>query len=410
MAARHLLSAVRRLWRRRQLYCSWSAAAGPRNRSPKRALPTQRPPSWCGRRWKTKLPATTKIATPSCRRPSNDSPNDAAANWQLGKVRVQGKWQSPAEVERAVKEDGRLVEYQRRRDAAQWTAAEQTDLARWCKKNHLDDQQRLHWQFVVQLQPDNAEAIAALKRLPPLCVLPRPAQVQQVVLSAREAKKAVDRWTPPVVKWRDAAQRGDAALPAAVREKLVKSSDAVEFLSLERALWQQVGLKRKQKAYHFMLLAMVPALGENPHPAAAASLARHAVFAPFDDVRLAAAAELKRRPLDQYAPLLLSGLQMPIEADAQHILLPNGDLTSHYSVFQEGALANQSLGQTVWTGVSVTPGTGTVQFASPQIERNVRTQNPGEVAAAEGQAAADAAAARAGGGDRGGEHAKGRPG
>ena len=59
-----------------------------------------------------------------------------------------------------------------------------------------------------------------------------------------------------------------------------------------------------------MLLAMMPALGENPHPAAAASLARHAVFA---DVRRRSGGRrrgLKRHPLDHYAPLLLSGLQI----------------------------------------------------------------------------------------------------
>ena len=49
-----------------------------------------------------------------------------------------------------------------------------------------------------------------------------PAQIQQVKKQIREIAKAADRWRPLVAKWRDAAERGDAALPAAVREKLAQ--------------------------------------------------------------------------------------------------------------------------------------------------------------------------------------------
>ena len=235
--------------------------------------------------------------------------------------------------------------------------------------------------------------------------------------AAREIKKAADRWRPLVVPWRNAAQRGDAALSAALREKLAKISDATDMLGLEWAMWQQVGVKHQQKAYHFMLLAMMPALDENPHPVAAASLARHAVFAAFDDVRSAAAAALKRRPLDQYAPLLLSGLQTPIEAEAQYALDAKGDLISCYSVFQEGALVNRSFGLTLSqpSMILAAPGTGTVQFDSPAEERVMRRSYPRQVADAEAQAAADAraavaAAAEARGLERAELAGEGRPG
>ena len=44
---------------------------------------------------------------------------------------------------------------------------------------------------------------------------------------------------------------------------------------------------------------------------------------------------LKRHPLDHYVPLLLSGLQSPIEASMQCMLGAAGDLITSYSVFQE---------------------------------------------------------------------------
>ena len=228
---------------------------------------------------------------------------------------MQGAWRSPAEIARAARQDPRLAQYGRLRDAAQRTVADQAALARWCRKNRLEDEQRVHWLIVLQLQPDNAEAIAALKLQPYMGMLMTPGQIQQVKeANPRDGKgrRPLAAAGGPVAQ---CGERGDAALPAAVREKLAKISDAAEMLGLERALWQQVGVKRQQRAYHDMVLAMMPVLGENPRPAAAASLARYAVFANFDDVRAAAVAGLKRHPLDHYAMLLLGGLQSPLEAN-----------------------------------------------------------------------------------------------
>ena len=107
-----------------------------------------------------------------------------------------------------------------------------------------------------------------------------------------------------------------------MREKIAKIADPAEMIALEGDLWRQVGAKRQTRLYGEMTLAMMPVLGGNPQPAAAESLARYAAFSAFKDVRAAAVAGLKRHPLDHYAPLLLSGLQSPIEASMQCTLRP----------------------------------------------------------------------------------------
>ncbi len=91
------------------------------------------------------------------------SPDDPAANWQLGRLRVGRAWRSAADVGDDAQNDKRLIEYRRRRDQSQATVASQASLAQWCKKNRLDDEARFHWMTVLQFQPDNAEALAALK-------------------------------------------------------------------------------------------------------------------------------------------------------------------------------------------------------------------------------------------------------
>ena len=127
----------------------------------------------------------------------SDSPNDAPAHWQLGQVRVQGKWQSLAEVEQTARQDKRLAEYGRLRDAARRTVADQAALARWCRKNRLEDQQRVQWQIVLQLQPDNIEAIRALRLRPYRGMMLTPAQIEQLKTQQQRVWKATEQLAPP---------------------------------------------------------------------------------------------------------------------------------------------------------------------------------------------------------------------
>ena len=108
---------------------------------------------------------------------------------------------------------------------------------------------------------------------------------------------------------------------------------------MERALWLQVGSdKSKQQDYRRMTMAVTLTLAENPSPAASQCLVRAAVFSESSNVRLAAADALKRRPLDQYVPLLLSGLQLPLNTDVQFVQSWDGDVITRFSIFQEGEL------------------------------------------------------------------------
>jgi hypothetical protein len=210
---------------------------------------------------------------------------------------------------------------------------------------------------VLQLDPYDADAIAALKLKPYLGTFMTPARIEQAKRQMREMAKAATRWRPEVARWATAAEQGDAAMPAAVRKKIAQISDLPELLGLERTLWQQVGAKRRQRAYGAMLLALMPVLGDNPRPAAAAALARYAVFADRDDVRAAAIAGLNRHPLEQYATLLLGGLQSPLEGQAWV------DGRSMYcSVYQEGALADLAASLAYSYEVAVLPTTVQYRF------------------------------------------------
>ena len=266
----------------------------------------------------------------------SQSPQDAATHWQLGQVWIDGKWRTPDQTQKIAAGDKRLAQYRTLRDRSVLAVDSQAALARWCRKNKLADEERVHWQIVLQLQPGNAEAIQGLGLKPYGGMLLTQAQIQQIKSQFQKRNKAVERWRPLVARWLNAVERHQTAPPPAVAEKIAKTSDPIELLALERTLWQEVGIKRYKDAYRTMLRTTVEILDANPSPAAAASLARQAVFSPTEDVRNAAVKGLKKHPLDHYAPLLLSGLQTPIEAEAQYALAANGDLIARYAVFQEG--------------------------------------------------------------------------
>jgi len=270
----------------------------------------------------------------------DQSPRDPPAHWQLGQVRVRGKWQSPAEVERAAQQDKRLADYARRRDAAGADVANQIALAHWCGKNRLDDQQRVAWTTVMQLQPDNAEAIAALGVRPYRGMMLTPAEIEQFRARLHKISQAEDGWRRLVGQWLASIERSDSLMPDDFREKLCKTSDVYEMLGLQRALWRQVGAKGKKQASHRMFLAIAEALADNPSPTAAEALARGAVGSEYADVRSAAIAGLKHRPLDHYVPLLLSALQSPIQGKAEVTDVGESARRFSYLLYQEGALAD----------------------------------------------------------------------
>ncbi|MCC6125944.1 MAG: hypothetical protein IT426_13345 [Pirellulales bacterium] len=268
------------------------------------------------------------------------SPDDPAVHWQLGEVRGEGKnqWLSPAQVELAAGKDARLAEYRRRRDAAGPALPEQVALAQWCRKNKLADEERVHWLSVLQMQPNYPEAV---ERLDLRNYRGRMLTAEQIARFKEQSKNTADaiaQWRPLVTHWQRALDRGETATPAEIGERIARISDSGEMLALQRAIVQKADTN-KQKL-HELTVAFVQALRDNPHPAAAESLARLAVFSAWDDVRKASAAGLKGRPLDHFAPLLLAALQLPIEGHVRFDVDGNGNLITFAQLYREGDLAD----------------------------------------------------------------------
>jgi hypothetical protein len=273
----------------------------------------------------------------------SQDPNDPAAHWQLGQVRVGNAWLTPAEAEQSAQQDRRLTEYRRLRDAAGSTARDQIALARWCHNNKYYEEERLHLLLAYQLQPGQPEAVQGLSNLGLHMhdgKLMTDAQIARADNQAQKIVKAMEEWGPFVAKWQRANQRHETSPPAEVRARIAEISTPAEMRGLEWAILRHADANKEQR--HRIVLELVRTLAENPNPVAANSLARQGVFSEYDDVRSAAAEGLRNRHLDQYVPLLLSGLQTPIEADIKCMLSASGHLVTQYSYYREGALEDFS--------------------------------------------------------------------
>lgn len=278
------------------------------------------------------------------------APNYSLARWHSGQIAVGDQWQTVEDAQQVAAADPHQAEYQRLRQQYGDSPAGQLALARWCRKNDLFDESRLHWASVLSVEPENKEAQRALGARWSHGRLMTYAQIDHAKRQMKASQKAARRWAPKINKWqRDIADELDVRMQALdeIREvKDIHAIPALEEVSLQPDLSTELETVRSRQFGE----AVVAALDEMPDRAATESLVRLAVLAPLDDVRDAAVDALKRRPLHDYVPLLLSGLAMPIESWFRVTTDPDGSVHYQHPLYREGQHGDWSLdaGRVVW--------------------------------------------------------------
>jgi hypothetical protein len=278
-------------------------------------------------------------------------PDNQLAHWRLGDVKIEKKWIAIGEIQQRASADRRQAEYRVRRAAADDSPAAQLALARWCRKNNLLDESRLHWANVLTADPNNAEALRALDvrwyrgRL--LTTAGMAAMKKEDHVRQREQLAAsLDRWHSAFDR-KSSTSRSDAleeirsidyaeAIPAIEGLTVHPESPTVRLPKNAELTTEQIELR------HQVSLAFLAAISKINEQAATEALVRQAVWSSFSDIRDLAADELKKRPIYDYAPILLSGLALPIEST--YSIVKSGDGSVHYahSLYRPGATADYS--------------------------------------------------------------------
>jgi hypothetical protein len=272
-------------------------------------------------------------------------PGYAPAKWLAGCLRWEGRWLGWEEVQRKVQADSRLAEYRKLRDAQAASPLGQLALARWCQSRGLLSEARVHWMYVLQAQPQNAEALKCLGVQWWQGELLTEAQIRQRKQASPESMAKEDgRWTSHwerrLTGWRRALERGESTLHTEILAEFASAQGPVPLHTLGTLLMVRSQRKPEQGGYRTLSLDLVRYLAVSKEPWAPAQLVRHAVDHPTPEVREAAADALKDRPKETYVPYLLWRMQMPIEARFSIVSLGGRGVVYQMSLEREGPDAN----------------------------------------------------------------------
>lgn len=259
-------------------------------------------------------------------------PSYAAAHWHRGEVLVDGQWLKVEAAQQRAIEQGKIYEYNSRRVAAGSSAADQLDLAGWCRQQGLIEQQTAHALLALGAGSNAADARSELSQFPAGGMWLTAAEIAQRQRQAERAQLGLETWTPQIKQWLRSVHKSDRT------KNLIRQLDDPTAIP---AIESMLSVKNQETA-----LLAVAALANMPEQAATASLVRHAVLSEWEDVRTAAAEALQPRSLYGYAPLLLAGLELPIQMDMAVIQQGVGSWNYRCQLFREGPMADASLDAT----------------------------------------------------------------
>ena len=281
------------------------------------AAPKKRPP-----KTDPALPAVEKvlraeIAGPVDRRGNlaetlKEHPDSAAARWQAGFARDGSSWQSFDDPSPGAASGGTLDDYRQRRDEAPQTYAGQLELANWCRKHGIADQEYAHLQAALAMAPApyDAELLTRLGYRQIGGVWLNRENLRDWYRLNQQTEAALTKWESKLnhilkglsgsVRQRDAAIAafGDIKDPGAI--------PAIELIfagQSEDAAQAAVGQFRR--------------IGG---PDSSVALAKQAVFSQWAEVREKATAALKSRRLEDFVPSLLPLLGTPIKSKSGVVL------------------------------------------------------------------------------------------
>jgi hypothetical protein len=271
------------------------------------------------------------------------APDYRLARWQEGQVELTKQWLPVEDAQRIAAAEPRHAEYCRLRASTGDSSDSQIALARWCRKNQLLDEAKVHWANVLTVEPGNEEALRALGKRWYAGRLMTYAEIDTAKQRVRNAHLAAKRFVPQVAKWERMLSAGDLASRDQSIDEIRTLSDIDAIPILEEATLNQRLYTNRQFEHSMQVgLAFVQALDTMSDQAATESLVRHAVLSPISDVRASASEALKQRSPHDYLPLLLDSLAMPIESSYRITTDADGAVNYWHSLYRVGPTADWS--------------------------------------------------------------------
>ncbi|MDA1055241.1 MAG: polymorphic toxin-type HINT domain-containing protein [Planctomycetota bacterium] len=219
-------------------------------------------------------------------------------------MRVDGDWRSVEAIEKQLAEEGRVAQYRQVRQQLAGTLAGEVSLARWCRRQRLFDQEKLHWAAVLRFDRNHGEARGRLALREYRGMLLTKEQIVQHKAYLEAYEMATKEWESRVERWRKAITGQDVE----ARERALVELRAVADPAAVSTLETMLSIKSEELA-----LEVVAVLGQIKEQESTDSLIRHAVLAESEQVRQKATEALTQRTWISCVPSLLGGLEEPLE-------------------------------------------------------------------------------------------------
>lgn len=242
-------------------------------------------------------------------------PDYPPARWHAGQVRVGGRWQDVAEVERQSQRNAKLAQYRELRAQFAGSPEGSLALARWCRRQGLDDAARAHWLQVLEASPRSAEALRALDAQWHRGQLVSRESAQARQRSEQAERRSLAEWKSKLDAWRQSIERGAPPERRQAREELSAVRDELAVPALVASL-PQGNLD--------VALAKVEALSKIESSAATDALLGIVTASRSPALRTAASRALNDRPRDYVVVRLMQAMAFPIETTASIEFTPLG--------------------------------------------------------------------------------------
>ena len=261
---------------------------------------------------------------------ANDRAPDAAPPADVLDAASAAAAREIAEAKQALVSDPALAEYYGRREKTPQTLSGQLQLARWCQRGGLAAQTRAHYHAALGFDHGHKEARRALGFVKLGREWIHEDDLQRLREQRQAHREALRHWQPIAVDIRNGFR---SPLPkkneaAAERLRAIDSPEAIPALE-----WALAGEGRSTSQQALDVIARME--GKE----ASASIARHAVFSEWIEVRSAAVEHLRNRPADEYAPVLVGLLSTPLETQLEVAATPDGKRYYRHLIYREGPRA-----------------------------------------------------------------------
>ena len=190
---------------------------------------------------------------------------------------------------------------------AQLASPMETEVARWCSKNHLASQARYHWSKVLEFDSNNREALEGARMVRVNQQIVKPEEAKKIADDEAQARAAREKFFPEIKRFVEnyltvSGKRRDKLL-----EKILAIHDPAAIPSFREVARRYAGKPEEEN----VVKVFVEFLGGIDHPVSTDVLTAMAIENENPEIRTAAAKCLQGRDLTDFVPGVMQRFRNP---------------------------------------------------------------------------------------------------